>query len=181
MLCLSPRDLELLFVCYLGVSLHLTSQSLVAWSPGWLIINFLLQLLCYYVMSISTGIHIIDYDYTPNLKIYNLHMLPYGIILSLIILSSCLNVFQNDISAFSLGHMHSVSSLNRIVYDSVKFKSTKMYLEIKKIKWEFPLWLRGLRIRLTSMRIQVWSLALLSGLGIQYCHELRCRLHLCRL
>ena len=32
------------------------------------------------------------------------------------------------------------------------------------------------RIRLGTMRLQVWSLALLSGLRIQRCRELWCRL-----
>ena len=40
---------------------------------------------------------------------------------------------------------------------------------------EFLLWLSGLRIRLESMRMQVWSQASLSGLRIQCCHELQCR------
>ena len=39
---------------------------------------------------------------------------------------------------------------------------------------EFPLWHRG-TIPLVSMRIQVLSLALLSGLGIWHCRELWCR------
>ena len=37
------------------------------------------------------------------------------------------------------------------------------------------MWLSGLRIRRVSMRIQVPSLALLSGLRIPCCHELQCR------
>ena len=37
---------------------------------------------------------------------------------------------------------------------------------------EFPL---GWRTQLVSMRTQVWYLALLSGLRIQYCHEPQCR------
>ena len=40
---------------------------------------------------------------------------------------------------------------------------------------EFPLWLSRLRTRLVSMRVQVQSLALPSGLRIQHCHELWCR------
>ena len=39
---------------------------------------------------------------------------------------------------------------------------------------EFLLWLRGLRTQLLSTRMQVWSLASLSGLGIWRCHELWC-------
>ena len=49
-------------------------------------------------------------------------------------------------------------------------------LKIKKIQGEqFLSWLSRLRIRLVSMRMQVQSLALLSGLKIRYCHELWCR------
>ena len=40
---------------------------------------------------------------------------------------------------------------------------------------EFLLWLSGLRIQLVSMRMQVRSLALLSGLGIGCFHKLRHR------
>ena len=39
----------------------------------------------------------------------------------------------------------------------------------------FALWLSGLGIQLVSMRMQVQSLALLSGLRIQRCRELWCR------
>ena len=38
------------------------------------------------------------------------------------------------------------------------------------------LWLSGLWTQLASMRMWVWSLASLSWLRIQYCHELWCRL-----
>ena len=41
---------------------------------------------------------------------------------------------------------------------------------------EFLLWLRGLRTRLVSMRMRVPSLASLSGLRIQCCRKLQCRL-----
>ena len=34
----------------------------------------------------------------------------------------------------------------------------------RKQEWEFPLWLSGLRVELLSMRMQVGSLASLSGL-----------------
>ena len=40
---------------------------------------------------------------------------------------------------------------------------------------KFPLWLSCLQTWLVSMRMWVWSLALLSGLSIQHCHELWCR------
>ena len=39
-------------------------------------------------------------------------------------------------------------------------------LAYKESAWKFPLWFRGLRLQLVSMRIQVQSLALLSGLRI---------------
>ena len=38
--------------------------------------------------------------------------------------------------------------------------------------WEFPLLFSGLQTQLVSMRMQAGSLALLSGLRIQCCHEL---------
>ena len=37
----------------------------------------------------------------------------------------------------------------------------------------FPLWLSGLRAWLVSMRMQVWSLALLRGLRVEHCSELQ--------
>ena len=45
---------------------------------------------------------------------------------------------------------------------------------LKKMLWEFPLWLRGLRTQLVSTRMRVWSLALLNGLRIWHCHEWWC-------
>ena len=55
--------------------------------------------------------------------------------------------------------------------------SPKLYnpQKLRKSGSEFLLWLSGLRTRLVSMRIQAQSLALLSGLRIWYCPELRCR------
>ena len=44
----------------------------------------------------------------------------------------------------------------------------KKYTCNEKQKKEFPSWL----IRLASMRTQVWSLALISGLRLQHCREL---------
>ena len=46
---------------------------------------------------------------------------------------------------------------------------------IKKCRLEFPLWLIRVRTWLVPMRMWVWSLASLSGLRIQHCHELWCR------
>ena len=46
---------------------------------------------------------------------------------------------------------------------------------INHVPQEFLLWLSRLRTQLESMRIWVQSLALLSGLRIWCCHELRCR------
>ena len=47
---------------------------------------------------------------------------------------------------------------------------------IKKWKSGVPIVVSGLRTWLVSMRIQVRSLASLSGLRIRFCHELWCRL-----
>ena len=55
----------------------------------------------------------------------------------------------------------------------------KIKAELKKVRWEFPLWLRRLRTWLVvSMRTQVQSLASLSQLRIQRCHKLWCRLQM---
>ena len=45
-------------------------------------------------------------------------------------------------------------------------------MALKLSEQEFLLWLRGLRTQLVSMRMCTWSLALLSGLRIQCCHDL---------
>ena len=42
-----------------------------------------------------------------------------------------------------------------------------------------PIMVSGKQIRLGTMRLCVWSLALLSGLRIQHCHELCCRSQMC--
>ena len=47
--------------------------------------------------------------------------------------------------------------------------------KMKKIKWEFPLWLSRLRTWLVSMKMCARSLALLSGLRIWCYCELQCR------
>ena len=47
---------------------------------------------------------------------------------------------------------------------------------VKKAIVEFPLWFSGKQTQLASMTMQVGSLALLSGLRIQCCRELWCRL-----
>ena len=44
-----------------------------------------------------------------------------------------------------------------------------------KISFGVPLWLSRLQTHLASMRMQIWSLASLSGLRIQHCCELWCR------
>ena len=49
-------------------------------------------------------------------------------------------------------------------------------VEFKAMEWGVPIVAQQKRIWLTPMRMQVWSLALLSGLRIQHCHELSCRL-----
>ena len=43
---------------------------------------------------------------------------------------------------------------------------------VKNMKEEFPLWLSSLRTQLAYMRMQVWSLASLSGLRIQLCESI---------
>ena len=50
-------------------------------------------------------------------------------------------------------------------------------MKYKKVVFmEFLSWLSGLQIQLGTMRLQVQSLASLSGLRIQHCRELVCRL-----
>ena len=48
--------------------------------------------------------------------------------------------------------------------------------QVSKVK--FLLWLSGLRTQLGSVRMQVRSLAVLSGLRIWHCHELQSRLQM---
>ena len=69
--------------------------------------------------------------------------------------------------------------------ESITFLNVKLDPTHQCFKWEggykitvreFLLWLSGVRARLISMRMQVQSLAPLSGLKIQICLELWCRL-----
>ena len=59
--------------------------------------------------------------------------------------------------------------LNKVLY--LMLMTLKAYI----YDMEFLLWLSRLRIRLVSMRVQVQSLGLLSGLRIWHCPELWCR------
>ena len=51
--------------------------------------------------------------------------------------------------------------------------------EVKKAQQELPSWLSGLRTQLVSIRMRIQSLLLLSGLRIQCCCKLWCRLQTC--
>ena len=59
----------------------------------------------------------------------------------------------------------------------VFYGCSKNYHKISSLSnsWAVPLWLRGLRTRLISMRKHVLSQALPSGLRIPLCHKLQCR------
>ena len=59
-----------------------------------------------------------------------------------------------------------------IVLNQIQLQVTQ-YKKIKMKKWSSPSW--GKRIWLGSMRVWIWSLALLSGLRIWHCPELWCR------
>ena len=59
-----------------------------------------------------------------------------------------------------------------------KKKEKKEMGDTERLLGEFPLWLSGLRTQLVSMRMQVPSLASLSGLRIWHCRELWCRLQM---
>ena len=50
-----------------------------------------------------------------------------------------------------------------------------VFIILKRKKQEFLLWLSSWRTQLVSIKMRVGSLALLSGLRIQRCHELWCR------
>ena len=54
------------------------------------------------------------------------------------------------------------------------YETKNLKLKLKVL--EFPLWFNRLRTLLVSMKIQPRSLALISGLRIQRCRELWCRL-----
>ena len=80
-------------------------------------------------------------------------------------LASCLGLLGRDKRA----HISQPSSPTGI--------SCPSPLPLKKSNvLEFPLWLSGLRTRLVSMRMWVRSLASVTGLRIQRCLELWCRL-----
>ena len=59
-------------------------------------------------------------------------------------------------------------------HDNYKFDASDSVTS-KYIKWEFPSWRSGSRIRLGTMRWRVRSLPLLRGLTIWHCRELWCR------
>ena len=72
-------------------------------------------------------------------------------------------------------HSKWTSNFSNICWKDCSFPLDGFGTLIKNHLREFPLWLTGLRAQLVSMRMQVWSLALLSGLRIQCCHKLWCR------
>ena len=69
-------------------------------------------------------------------------------------------------------HTHTHTHTHTYTYTHISILSQKMHL------LELLLWLRGLRTWLLSTRLQVPSLALLSGLGIQCCPKLWYRLQM---
>ena len=69
--------------------------------------------------------------------------------------------------------------MNAYIYDWVTFLYSRHWQNNcnKKINmWDFPSWLSGNKSDLVSMRMHVQSLASFSGLRIQHCRELCCRL-----
>ena len=78
-----------------------------------------------------------------------------------------------SVSASSESHK-GWQSEDQLLNNRVVILATSPFIKVRLTR-EFPLWLRGLRTQPVSMRIQVRSLASLSGLGIQRCHELQCR------
>ena len=62
------------------------------------------------------------------------------------------------------------ASYSSLMGSSFKKKKSNISTE------DCPLWLSGKQTRLVSMRTEIRSLASLSGLRIQHCHELWCKL-----
>ena len=65
-------------------------------------------------------------------------------------------------------------------------KSSDLYLKLiclaftsKTFIMKYPLLISWLRTQLVSMRMQVWSVTLFSGLRIWHCHRLQCRSQMC--
>ena len=79
-------------------------------------------------------------------------------------------------SVWEVGRWREEIEKDRMAWEQ-RFKTPELWsivpLNFKAYIQEFSLWL-SLPIWLVFMRIQVWSLALLSGLSIQCCYELWC-------
>ena len=78
------------------------------------------------------------------------------------------------LSFFNFKCLHWGHLISRLI---MVFDRRKKVL-FKVVFAEFPSWHSGLQIRLGTMRLWLWSLALLSGLRIRCCCELWCRLQM---
>ena len=87
---------------------------------------------------------------------------------------------QAQFPFFPTNWRHELARLKEwIGQDKLWNVSCKIYMALPTLKThhrEFPCWCNGNGIQLETMRLLVRSLALLSGLRIQRCHELLCRL-----
>ena len=87
-----------------------------------------------------------------SLSILFIHCFPY-LVLYLFFMSLFIYIF----SCISLFSFSSLSIFTRVI--------------LKFCVREIPIVAQWKQIQLVSVRMQVWPLALLSGLGIQFCHE----------
>ena len=71
--------------------------------------------------------------------------------------------------------LYTSDKTNSLFCNFLSLYEWKSVTPLKGRALKFQLWLSGLRTQLGSMRMRVPSLASLSGLGIQRCHELWCR------
>ena len=77
---------------------------------------------------------------------------------------------------FSCSYFFLSSSPQGLSFLLIFYRKVYSFFFLKKFYWEFPLWLSGLRTQLVFMKMQVPSLASLSGLRIHGCQKLWCRL-----
>ena len=98
------------------------------------------------------------------------------------------SLFKNFICTFlSINFVHNLDNFLRMCFLSGYTKLESMNMEVRKGRYSLTMkriiigisvMAQWKQIWLGSMRMQVQSLALLSGLRIWHCHELWCRSHL---
>ena len=107
-----------------------------------------------------------------------LRVCEYSNTVSFLILWRCLNVAGIIHIFLTVKNLYNVLWITRHHMQTGFFFPLETFSYfVKNLIWkrEFPLWLSGLRTRLVSMKMQVWSLASLSRLRIWRCCKLQCR------